>query len=318
MPTLRFPLTIVGLFWLASSIFAQLRIDPSGRIGIGTTIPNSGYKVHIKGDLLLTTYPEVPVYPGNTFIEMKMKVGNGNPGAEIGANVDKIAFWSSETDWNEIYVESVYQMSDSSKKMNIHKIHNARVILNQLNGYKYEIKNHGDANIPTRYGLIAQEVRRVMPEATDSAKGILMVDYNQMIPLLIVALNAEMNKLDSLEEELKKLQIKLIECCDARFASDVLKSAVDKDLPHARLYQNNPNPFWDRTVVDFELPLTRSSSASIMIMDLNGRLEATYPIKGRGRGSITIDGKQLVPGMYLYSLIIDGVEIETRRMIITE
>jgi len=34
--------------------------------------------------------------------------------------------------------------------------------------------------------------------------------------------------------------------------------------------------------------------------------------------SITIKGSELNPGMYLYTLIVDGKEVDTKRMILTE
>ena len=69
------------LLFLSINAFAQLRVDPYGRIGMGTNYPNSEYKCHIKGDLLLTTYPEIPA-PNATFVEFKFKVGHGWPGAD--------------------------------------------------------------------------------------------------------------------------------------------------------------------------------------------------------------------------------------------
>jgi len=35
-------------------------------------------------------------------------------------------------------------------------------------------------------------------------------------------------------------------------------------------------------------------------------------------GEITIAGNDLTPGMYLYSLFVDGNEIDTKRMILTQ
>jgi len=43
-----------------------------------------------------------------------------------------------------------------------------------------------------------------------------------------------------------------------------------------------------------------------------------YQITTQGEGSISIYGSDLKPGMYLYSLIIDKKEIDTKRMILTK
>ena len=41
-------------------------------------------------------------------------------------------------------------------------------------------------------------------------------------------------------------------------------------------------------------------------------------IEERGNGSAVINGYELTPGMYMYTLIVDGKEIDTKKMILTE
>ena len=72
------------------STFAQLKVDQYGRIGMGTNYPNPGYKCHVSGNLLCTSYPANPYY------ELRFKVGNGWPGCEIGPSSDILAFWTSD------------------------------------------------------------------------------------------------------------------------------------------------------------------------------------------------------------------------------
>ena len=43
-----------------------------------------------------------------------------------------------------------------------------------------------------------------------------------------------------------------------------------------------------------------------------------YYLNVLGSGSITIRGNELRPGMYLYSLNVDGKEVDTKRMILTD
>ena len=114
------------------STFAQLKVDQYGRIGMGTNWPNSGYKCHIKGNLLLTTYPASP------FIEFQFKVGNGLPGAEFGTNVDKIAVWASWVGYNKLYAEQFYKMSDARFKLNQSAIESPMKKLLDLKPYKYD------------------------------------------------------------------------------------------------------------------------------------------------------------------------------------
>jgi hypothetical protein len=43
-----------------------------------------------------------------------------------------------------------------------------------------------------------------------------------------------------------------------------------------------------------------------------------YNVNGKGKQTITISGNSLEPGMYLYALVVDGKEVDTKRMILTK
>jgi hypothetical protein len=43
-----------------------------------------------------------------------------------------------------------------------------------------------------------------------------------------------------------------------------------------------------------------------------------YSITGKGKQTVTINGNSYEPGMYLYALVIDGKEVDTKRMILTK
>jgi myo-inositol-hexaphosphate 3-phosphohydrolase len=61
-----------------------------------------------------------------------------------------------------------------------------------------------------------------------------------------------------------------------------------------------------------------SQNAGLRIYDLQGTEIKSYTITGTGEKTIKLNGNELKAGMYLYSLIIDGVEIDTKRMILTK
>ncbi|HBX52885.1 MAG TPA: secretion protein Por, partial [Bacteroidales bacterium] len=73
----------------------------------------------------------------------------------------------------------------------------------------------------------------------------------------------------------------------------------------------------NETVIEYYIS-ENTANASIMIFDLNGKLLKTNNITGSGKGSITIFGNELSQGMYLYSLVINGEERDTKRMILSE
>jgi len=85
----------------------------------------------------------------------------------------------------------------------------------------------------------------------------------------------------------------------------------------AILYQNTPNPFNQQTVIQYYIP-TSSQNANIMVFDLQGKLIKSLAVVTFANGSITINGNELTPGMFVYSLVVDGRIIDTKRMILTE
>jgi hypothetical protein len=83
------------------------------------------------------------------------------------------------------------------------------------------------------------------------------------------------------------------------------------------LYQNNPNPFSVDTEINMVLPET-AGSASIIVYNLEGKQVKQLLVKGRGKVSTTIFGNELNAGMYIYTLIVDGKSVDTKRMILTK
>ena len=162
-----------------------------------------------------------------------------------------------------------------------------------------------------RYGFLAQEVQEVYPElVSEDADGMLAIDYIGFIPLLV--------------DEIKNLQAALSQCneeIDALREVKGMKKTVGVGSTVADeatvLGQNRPNPFTESTTIDLTLP-SDVSSAVLCIYDMQGTPVMQLPVEGRGKTAVTVDGKSLRAGMYLYSLIADGEEVATKRMILTE
>ncbi len=81
------------------------------------------------------------------------------------------------------------------------------------------------------------------------------------------------------------------------------------------LFQNSPNPFNNQTEIKYYLP-ENAENAVINVYSLNGNLLLTKPITQLGNGSVIINGNELEAGMYIYTLTVDGQEIDSKRMII--
>lgn len=83
---------------------------------------------------------------------------------------------------------------------------------------------------------------------------------------------------------------------------------------------NSPPPdteFSASSIISYRIPQNAQDS-KICIYDLNGKQLQSYPINKSGNGSIIINSHRFNPGIFLYTLIIDKKEIDTKRMIVTE
>ncbi|MDR0682001.1 MAG: T9SS type A sorting domain-containing protein [Dysgonamonadaceae bacterium] len=85
----------------------------------------------------------------------------------------------------------------------------------------------------------------------------------------------------------------------------------------ASLQQNTPNPFNQSTQIKYYLPAT-VKTAYLCIYDLQGAQLKQTAIQERGESVHILYGSELKAGIYLYSLIADGQEVDTKRMILTK
>ena len=83
----------------------------------------------------------------------------------------------------------------------------------------------------------------------------------------------------------------------------------------AHLAQNIPNPFNQRTVIKYYLPIN-SANAQIRISDINGAFIKVIDLTESGYGQVEIEAKTLAPGTYIYELIVGEKGIDSKRMII--
>jgi hypothetical protein len=81
-----------------------------------------------------------------------------------------------------VTAQNVNSLSDATLKANVTPIDNADQVVNALTGVGYDwTDGSGHA-----YGLIAQDVEQVVPEAVKTGdNGIKSINYSMLIPFLI-------------------------------------------------------------------------------------------------------------------------------------
>ena len=220
--------------------------------------------------------------------------------------------------------------SDRRFKKNIRTIKNAAEKLSQLEGVSYAFRTDEfkDRNFSEgkHLGLIAQDLEKVFPELVWTSKtGYKAVYYEGLIPVLIEAfkekeaeteqqqaeisrLNEELSVLQSEVEALKRMVLALNN-------SSVTTTPVTSTLNKAQLFQNEPNPFEGQTIIQYFIPTT-ANKALLKISTIDGQLLQSIPITTKNMGQTTLRIDSLRSGVYIYSLVVDGRVIDTKKMVV--
>jgi hypothetical protein len=81
------------------------------------------------------------------------------------------------------------------------------------------------------------------------------------------------------------------------------------------LYQNTPNPFSTGTKINYYLP-SGTIGATIVFYDTYGNQLKTVQLSQTGNGTINITPDNLTSGIYSYSLVVNNIVIDTKRMLL--
>lgn len=186
-----------GSAWTTPVTFAN-----GGQVGIGTTSPQRKLVISNGG----AEGTEINPGTGNTsIISYNRSTGAWLP-LILQEGTGNVLVGTSNDAGYKLYVGgSIYATgnitanSDLTLKKNLKLIENPIDKLNQLNGYLYQWKE----NHEYQYGVIAQEVEKILPHAVSTGKdGIKGVSYNQIIPVLIEAVKEQNKKIIALEAKL--------------------------------------------------------------------------------------------------------------------
>jgi hypothetical protein len=81
--------------------------------------------------------------------------------------------------------------------------------------------------------------------------------------------------------------------------------------------QNYPNPFNPTTTISINMK--RAGTVRVNVYDISGRVVKTIVNNekvGAGVKSVKMNGSDLSSGVYFYNLIVDGVQIDSKRMVL--
>ena len=150
----------------------------------------------------------------------------------------------------------------------------------------------------------------ILVETDDS--GNEYVNYTELIPVMLKAIQELKAQVELLSGQSGNGSVMMA----PQQTSGETASLKAQLAGSARLYQNQPNPFNSQTTIRFSLP-DNVIDAAICIFDMTGKMLKKMPVSS-GMDSVNIGGYELGEGIYLYSLVIGGQEVDTKRMIVTK
>ena len=368
-----------------NSLYAQLKVESTGRVSIGNPILGQDYHNVLSG----TVYGKRGEFKASS----KLAFGDFGRQENQGWNAFVGEYGDGDSDqlwlhgkkgvifsygngtamiakydlvnsgfrfYTNVYANNVLLTSDERLKNDISPIKSSLNSLQKLDGVTYNLKSSLEKMVQPnfkrttssseelsdkeradmaffeewekeqltkkdpRFGFIAQDLQKIFPELVrENGEGLLAIDYIGLIPIIVESIKEQQELLDAqsakINEQERVISVLSGEAQLRVSASDQmgtgLSSLSSDNQSLALLYQNAPNPFKEKTQIRYYLP-NDISSADIHIFNMQGVLIKSIPADQSG--VVDIYGSDLQAGMYLYSLVVDGRLVDTKRMLLTK
>ncbi len=248
-------------------------------------------------------------------------LGNGVSGTLAGLFIGDLS-----------YTGSLTAVSDKKFKTKINAEDNImqKLMLLEPKNYFFDTEKFKNMALSNKlqHGLISQDVEKVFPELVENTfapntskdakeDGKIMeykgLNYMGFIPMLLKGIQELKLENDALKTRLEKLENNATSTLVLNNKTNLPSEIENKAFT---LSQNIPNPFTEKTTITYTIP-TDTKKAILGIFDLNGKMLLQYNLL-QGKNTLTISGNTLSAGMYLYSLIADGQEVVSKRMVLTK
>lgn len=318
----KISLLISFVFLNINPVLSQLKVESNGSLYVNSYIGDWGRanwtKVHYQNSCayhLFNTY-----YGGDVFYVR----GDGYVWTRNGWLTSSDSIFKTNIEEINSSIEKIKKLRGVTynRKCNTEG-YNIDSSLNSYSGTATELEQKKIE--PKEYGLIAQEVEKVLPEAVvtmhDSTKAI---SYQSIIPVLIEAVKEQQIQIETLQKIIIAHEAEIASCKNnsnnkksTSNSSSLTDVSENENITKAILFQNTPNPFSSDTEINYNVS-NKAETAVIYIHDLRGIEIRSYEIHELGLGSIVINGSELNAGMYIYSLLVDNQIIDTKRMILTK
>lgn len=315
-----------GFFHPASNILGftcggteRMRIGSTGKLFIGTTTDYSSW-INVYAGNNRAIYCEVN-HSVDYMQGIVTKLNRAN-GVTYVVNYGGTDNFYVKGDGTACSARAFYNWSDASFKENITTIPHALDKVLGMRGVYYNFKSTAETGSdlhPREMGLIAQETEKVAPEVVMTMpNGNKALAYGPLVGLLVEAIKEQ-------NDSIRELRNTLNQCCNAtNYNANAtngnpanIDAAIAANPNRNYLFQNTPNPFSQKTTISYFIAGETVGNAQILVFDMQGLLKKTYPINEAGKATLDISASEFPAGMYLYTLMVNNVEVDTKKMILT-
>lgn len=294
---------------------------------VGTSGVNYGHRLAIGSDDNQNVMSLTSTASG-----AKVGIGTTTPGYELEVIGDINASVN-------VRAAGVILTSDKMFKTNIDTISNALSIINKLKprSYNWDTKNVYGMSFDNQkqYGLISQDVEIVLPELISNTSKLATLDsigtiltpavtykglnYIGFIAIMMKGIQEQQQTIDNLQNQLiqlaNKINVNNTSNVDSKSLVEISQTNVElNDAQTIVLEQNVPNPFAEQTTISYSLP-DNTVKAQMLFYNAQGKLIQTVALIQKGKGQLNVFANDLSSGIYSYTLVVDEIIIETKRMI---
>lgn len=251
--------------------------------------------------------------------------------APVGANS-----WAGYFQGN-VFSTGLYIGSDAQLKLNVATETDVLPSIMQVRPvtYNYDVAQYKELNLSTekQHGFIAQELARVFPEVVKesrysipnseglegSSKTFLSVNYPGLISILFRGIQQQQQQIAELRAAVIATTVTPTTPETGRGTAgadrQVVTSSGTFEASKFSLAQNTPNPFSSSTTIRYSMP-DGLRNGVIAVFDLTGKMMMQFNNLS-GKSQVIINGNALQPGMYIYTLLAEGQEVISKKMILT-
>jgi hypothetical protein len=304
-----------------NAVFREVAtFNSKSNFGVGTSEPGS--RISSSGNMSVgTNFGNIGAPLNGLIVEGRVGIGTSNPTATFSGQVNLADPNNSASGNIALHVVgggilcNTYGVgSDARIKRNVKPIESSLNLLKQLKGVNYEVNLTASTEKETwmpSSGFIAQEVKEVLPQVVMNLdNGYLALNYDAIIPVIVEALKEQQEIIEKQQQEITLLK-------NGENGSNRVQS-LEQAGPTTKnkLEQNIPNPFSGTTVIRYSW--VEGNRASLMIFDLNGTTVHKLENLAKGDQELSLELSNLASGLYYYSLVVDGAESITKRMVLNK